>query len=233
MSNIGKGLAVYMADNNDRFPWLISDNKWDASTGASQTISPGADTTYNVSTLLFVLIRDNQPPGIFICPSTSDAPDSNTKTSAGQNWDFSPFRIGGWEHVSYSYQAPMLDKKGRWGSGINADSNNDLVILADRTPAYDGKNAQFDWTNPGKAETKTGMSQNHTGGEIINVLYADLHVADVKQADAGIRNDNIYSCAGSAGEETAPETSQGPGTLDITKHSSPKDSFLLGPKKLP
>lgn len=234
IANIGKGLAVYTGSYNDQWPWLISDNKWDAATGASQTAGPSAGTTYNVSAILFVLVRDNQAPGIFVCPSTADTPDPNTKTGANYNWDFSPFRSGGAEHVSYSYQAPIRDPNGAWHTGVDSRSDSGLIILADRTPTYDGLNATFNWGNPGGAAPATGMSQNHEKGEMVNLLFQDLHVGDsTGRADAGINNDSIYSCANSQGDPPTPETSQGPGTLDLTKHSSPKDSFLLGPKKMP
>jgi prepilin-type N-terminal cleavage/methylation domain-containing protein len=238
ISSIAKALAIYTSANKDRWPWIVSDNQWNAPTGASQQFEPNLTTNYNVSALLFCLVHDYSGPiGIFVCPSTSDTVDPNTKTPGrsygwGWNWDFSPYRIGGTEHVSYSYQAPMRDANGSWGSGVTSKSSAGLVILADKTPTYDGQNALFNWADPGKADPKAGMSQNHKG-EMINLLYADLHVGDsVGRADVGINNDNIYSCADSEGNPPRPATEQGPGSLDLSNHVSPTDSFLLGPKKM-
>lgn len=236
LSNIGKGLALYAADNQNRWPWLVSDNRWNAPTGASRFVAPSPTATYNVSSLLFMLVRDNQSSGIFLCPSTMDRHDPNTKemsNGTAYNWDFSPYRDGNAEHVSYSYQAPMLDANGVWVCGANDLSDPNLVIAADRTPTYDGKTATFNWASPGKADPRTGMSQNHTGGKIINVLYADIHVAEAGRANVGVGGDNIYSCASSTGSPPSPATDGGAGTLNLGNHRSDKDSFLLGPTKMP
>jgi prepilin-type N-terminal cleavage/methylation domain-containing protein len=236
---IGKGLAIYSANFKDQFPWIVSNNRWSARTGASQTAEPNTDVNYNVSALLFMLLHDGAGGGEFFnCPSTADTPDPHTmnyNARCGWNWDFSPYKVGKAEHISYSYQAPMRDANGTWGSGVTAKSNPGLVILADRTPSYDNQNALFNWADPGQADPRTGMSQNHKG-ESINMLYADLHVGEsVGRADAGINNDNIYSCADSEPDANGvpqPATEQGSGSLDLANHISPTDSFLIGPKKM-
>jgi type II secretory pathway pseudopilin PulG len=231
---IGKALQIYTNGNSDPFPWFVTDNRWDAATGENRAAEPSDKTNCNVSALLFALVRCGQSPGIFVCPSTADVRDPNTKDQSGKYfWDFSPYRAGGAEHVSYSYQAPQVDPDGNYDSGVTPFSNPKLIILADRTPAYDGKNATFNWASPGGADAKTGMSQNHTGGEMINVLFADMHVEDREgRADVGINNDNIYSAAGLGAGGNALGTNQGPGTLKLSDHRSPRDSFLLGPKKM-
>jgi prepilin-type processing-associated H-X9-DG protein len=233
LHNIGEALGAYVTENAGQFPWLQSDNRWDAATGESQQRAPSSQTKYNVSALLFLLVRGNQSPGIFVCPSAGDVPDPNTRTGQEFNWDFSPYSRCQVEYVSYSYQSPLLDSRGVWRSGVAADSNGALPILADRTPTYAGLNAQFNWASRGRANPKTGMSQNHWDGETVNVLYADLHVDwGVGRADCGIRNDNIYSAAGSGADGHPLDTNQGPGTLDVSDHRSLNDSFLLGPKKM-
>jgi len=235
LSNIGKGLGIYTASSMDTFPWMNSDHQWDAATGASQQAAPSDKTNYNVSALLFVLVRDNQDANIFLCPSTRDTPDPHTKTKTAFNWDFSPYKDGNAEHVSYSYQAPLVtvkDKVATTTSGVTANSDSGLVVVADRSPAYEGLKPDFNWAKPGKDDPNLAMSQNH-GGAIINLLYADLHVGESKgRADAGIFNDNIYSAAGSGADGKTLETNQGPGTMKLSDHRSPKDSFLLGPKKM-
>ncbi|HUT56299.1 MAG TPA: type II secretion system protein [Phycisphaerae bacterium] len=230
-SNIGKGLAMYTSATQDQWPWLTSSNEWSAATGAGQTKAPSAKTNYNVSALLFMLIRDGQAPGIFICPSTKDAPDGHIKTKDRKyHWDFSPYADGNAEHVSYSYQAPRTNGR-NWRSGVTGASDSGLIILADRTPAYDGLKPDFNWAKPGKADPNTGMSQNHRG-EYINLLYADTHVGNSTRADEGIDKDNIYSCAGLGADGKPLATSQGPGTLKLSEHRSETDSFLMGPKKM-
>ena len=230
ISRIGKALAIYTAAFKDQWPWLIGSNEWSAATGAARLEKPTERTNYNVSALLFLLVRDGQDANIFICPSTADKPDPSTKTKVGGelvfiNWDFSPWKDGNAEHVSYSYQCPFGDPNAG-GSGVSSNSQAGLVVLADRTPAYDGLKPDFDWAKPGKDDPNTGMSQNH-GGAVINLLYADLHVGESKgRADCGINNDSIYSASGKK------DTEQGAGSLKLSDHLSVNDSFLVGPRKM-
>ena len=258
ISNIGKVLYLYMSDNGEDFPWVVSDNRWDAATGESRLKPPSPQTNYNVSALLFMLVRYCKDPNIFICPSTQDLPEPNPKTKDTYNWDFSPWKDGNAEHLSYSYQAPLCQGKSRletpprvvapaplfmgganeepdsldFTSGVSSNSDSGLVVLADRTPAYEGLKPDFNWADPGKGDPNTGMSQNH-GGAMINLLYADTHVGESRlRADCGVKKDNIYSAAGVGKDGKPLDTCQGPGSLKLSDHRSPNDSFLLGPKKM-
>ncbi len=219
-SNVGKGMAMYNAASKDQWPFVIASTDWSASTGASRTTSPTSSVNYNVTTLLFLLVRDGQSPGIFICPSSDDSSDPNTKTNNNYNWDFSPYGLGQSEHVSYSYQAP-LNSSGTYSSGVKGSSNSGLVILADKTPAYweSPKTATVNWGSSG-IDPKDGMSDHHTGGEYANLLYADIHVSNSTRADEGIDRDNIYSVGPSQ-----------EGNLTLSSHTNDEDSFLTGPKK--
>jgi prepilin-type processing-associated H-X9-DG protein len=116
---------------------------------------------------------------------------------------------------------------------VDGNSEAGLVVLAERTPAYAGLKPDFDWAKPGKDDSNTGMSQNHTRGQMINLLFADLHVGEsLKRADCGINYDNVYSAAG-AGENGKPlDVNQGPGSMKLADHKSPQDSFLIGPVKM-
>jgi prepilin-type N-terminal cleavage/methylation domain-containing protein/prepilin-type processing-associated H-X9-DG protein len=240
-NNIGKGLAMYTSAYGDQYPWVVSNNSWSAYTGQSRSTAPASGTNYNTTTLLFMLVRDNQSPAIFVCPSTSDKPDPNTKGNVGSTtgvylWDFSPYTNNTqYECVSYSYQAALntgTSGTPSYASGVNISSDSALVIMAEKTPEYWGstvtpaKGTNFNWTTPGSADPKTGMSDNHTYGEYTNVLYADNHVGNGQRADLGIANDNIYTTAsGSA------ETAQQGAVTPLSDHDSAKDSFLKGPIK--
>jgi prepilin-type processing-associated H-X9-DG protein len=215
ISAIGKALAIYTASYKDQWPWLISNNQWDTTpTGAGRLLEPGDKTAYNVTAICFQLVRDGQGPGIFVCPSTRDMPDPNTKWDQSGKmvyaWDFTPYADGNTEHISYSYQAPMLNDKKEWLSGVTSNSDSGLIVLSDRTPAYDGLRPDFDWTKkvPGDSNASSaGMSQNHTRGEMMNLLFADLHVGETRaRADVGIEKDNIFSAAGK-GKTASPWTS--------------------------
>ena len=239
ISAIGKALAIYTGATKDgAWPWLQTANRWDAPTGEDREKGPSAEINRNVSALLFMLVRDGQTPGIFVCPATDDIRDPSTKKGNSFCWDFSPYKDGNAEHVSYSYQAPLCAPRPTdanrldLSSGVTNDANGGLIVLADRTPAYDGLAATFNWNDPGKADPKTGMSQNHAGGTI-NLLYADLHVGQsAVQADCGIGRDNIYSAAGLGANGKPLAVQPGAGSERLTDHLSPDDSFLEGPKKM-
>lgn len=232
-SNVGKGIGVYTSSQKDLWMWV--NVNWAAAnttlTGTARTpgvsgAPPATTAAMNVTALMFVLVRDNQAPGIFVCPSSGDTPDPNTKTGSYYNWDFSPFSQGGAEHVSYSYQAPVMTAGSTtYSNGVTTNSDSGLAILADRTPFYSAfLAAPVSWVNI--ANPAGAMSQNHTSGELLNVLYQDLHVGDSARGDCGISNDAIYYAAGAPPTETSQT-----GTNVMGAHTSLKDSFLVGPVK--
>ena len=69
------------------------------------------------------------------------------------------------------------------------------------------------------------MSQNHTGGEFMNVLRTDGSVNKAERADDGISDDNVFTVAND------PSGVDPEGSVDYKAHSSLKDSFLINPKK--
>ena len=231
---IGKGLALYASANGDNYPWVQASASWSAATGQNRATAPSAGANYSVSALLFVLVRDGQAAGLFICPSTLDKADPNTRSDTAWYWDFSPYSVGGTEHLSYSYQSPLnVSTTGTpaYASGVGPASDALLAVLSERTPAYAGgavgdtvRRADFPWDNPGDSDPRAGMSPNHTDGEYANVLYADGHVANTNRADIGVNNDNIYSSA-----IGARDVQRGAGSLVLADHDSAKDSFLTGP----
>ncbi|HUT59967.1 MAG TPA: type II secretion system protein [Phycisphaerae bacterium] len=229
-SNVGKGLAMYNSASQDQWPFVQASTSWSANTGQNRGQAPSSSTNYNVTTLGFMLVRDGQAAGIFVCPSSDDAVDPNIKdTNGNYHWDFSAYGAGGAEHVSYSYQAPK-NSGGTYSSGVTGSSDSGLVILADKTPAYwpAPKLATTNWTSNSLTgdQMKNGMSDHHTGGEYTNLLYADIHVGNSTRADEGIDKDNVYTSA--TGSNL---TDRGAGSLNISDHDSPDDSFLVGPKK--
>ena len=187
---------------------------------------------------MFMIVRSGQPVDIFRCPSDKNVNkmESSKFTSGGKSyyyWDFYDEKgSSAADHcnkVSYSIQAPLYDPvTGKYSTGYTADSKGGLAIMADKTPAFDGKTPTTDWTNASlsDAQRKAGMSQNHEDGEFINVLYTDFHVAGSNRADVGIGNDNIYSASNIAAGGT-----QGPGSTTLTEHLSTDDSYLIGPIK--
>lgn len=233
-NSLGKGLAMYVNSNNDQYPMLLSNNSWGtATTGADVFTAPSATRAFNVSGLLFLLVRDGQSAGFFVCPSSGDTSDNNVKdpnATGSYHWDFNKYGASGPEHVSYSYQAPISTTSGgttAWGSGVTSGSDGGLVIMSDKNHAYMGVApymVAYNWGAFNSSTCKNGMSQNHTSGEYINYLFADYHVGNGNRADVGINNDNIYSAFG-----TTSTYNYGSTVTDPVSHSNVNDSFLLGP----
>jgi prepilin-type N-terminal cleavage/methylation domain-containing protein len=235
ISAVGKGIAIYTAANRDQWMWMQSSGTWDSTSIGANMGDANSTTNRSISALLFMLIKDGQGPAIFTCPSTSDTPDPNSKNGATFNADFNGSGNGGQEHLSYSYQCPIGDANtgANCKSGVTSSSEAGVVVLADRTPQYSSSTtvgnctytATFNWTTPGGADLRSGMSANHTAGEMINLLFADLHVGDsTGRADCGISSDNVYS---SANADYASGSTQ---YTTMAKHTSLRDTFLIGPK---
>jgi prepilin-type processing-associated H-X9-DG protein len=266
VSAIGKAIPIYTGGGADDWMWLQSSDDaivWGGSgtdtggttgtkTGVNRNMAPytqagGGSHAYNVSTLLFMLVRAGQAPGIFVCPSTPDSVDPNAKDMKGNYfYDFSPFSYGGKEHISFSYQAPMGTGNSCL-SGVNQYSNPLMPILSDRTPEYDklyngapkigttAVGAKFQWVStPAGADMRAGMPQAHSSGEMMNLLYADSHVGDATRADVGVNKDMIFTTL-RAGIDFTPPSKTGALTMDKTLRTSSNgtDSELVGPDKSP
>jgi prepilin-type N-terminal cleavage/methylation domain-containing protein/prepilin-type processing-associated H-X9-DG protein len=252
ISAIGKGVGIYTAASRDQWMWLVCNANAQAGWESTKVgTSMGLRTTYTTSTpfsitaLLFVLVADGQAPGIFVCPSTQDAMDPNTKFQNQYSMDFNPYNAYGQtvEHESYSYQCPNVSGTGgsaTVGSGVNSNCEAGLVVLADRTPNYVGTmnttigntcyNAVFNWYSPGTFDMRGGMSANHSSGEMINLLFADLHVGEsLGRADVGINNDNVYTNATTSDTNQSTGVAASSGT-STANHQSFRDSYLIGPQ---
>ncbi len=234
LNGVGKGIVLYQAESDDSTPWIDS-SSWSTTTGdhADDTSQPGA---VSPTALMFLIVRTGQPVDMFRCPSDSNASKmtSTRFTSGGSNyyyWDFydkdGTTASDHCKKVSYSYQAPVYNSAGSsYSCGYTSNSLGSLAVMADKTPDFDGEDATTDWTADPMAEAsrKSGMSQNHSSGDFINVLFADSHVKGDKRADVGPGNDNIYSASNDSDGGT-----QGAGSLTLTQHLSVDDAFLIGP----
>lgn len=229
LKGVGSGILLYQSDNDDVSPWIDS-TSWATTTGshAAETSQPG---TVSVTALMFLVVRSGQPVDIFRCPSDSNATKmSTTRFTSGSDsyyyWDFydkdTDTATAHCKKVSYSYQAPLNDGSGNYSSGVSGGGA--LAIMADKTPVFDG-NSLSSWDGISEENRKKSMSQNHSAGDFINVLFADFHVKGGKRADVGIGSDNIYSESGtSAGSQTST-------TVSVSNHQHEDDSFLIGPIK--
>lgn len=237
LKSIGGALTIYKGTNDNRWPW-ISDKitGWENNRTGDENLrkkDPFEDANdpgeRAITSLMFLVIRENQPAKLFICPSVSnDAADTNIKNveDAGEDeepeyyWDFSYAY-----NVSYSWQAPIKDKQGKYRQGIN-DNDNDAVVIGDKTPETameEWNNSEWDPKLKG-AQVQPHMSQNHSRGKQLNVLYVVLNVAKSDRPDIGVNKDMIYTASGLDRRGSRSKTGK-----SISDHKSSRDTFLIGP----
>jgi len=241
LNGIGKGLVIYQAENRDAFPWLVSaDTTWDeTATGNDFETAPEDGGEYSVTALMFLLVREGQGAKLFICPSTGHQAMEDLKYEvSGETyyyWDFYDVDGNSDELVDYSYQCPITDADGDVSNGVTGSvSLGSLAITADQSPYGDFSNNGSSTVDPGDWDVgasgdtlKEHVSQNHTSGEYMNVMYGDAHVAHDNNPMLGISEDNVFTACGDAdidddgGKEGADE--------GIGNHTQAEDSYLIGP----
>ncbi len=235
LASINKAVIIYKGENDGAWPWLYDTmSEWDTTAvGTNRNVSPFGkkDDPNNpkrrsVTSLMFMLVRMNQSPGIFRCPSDRNAEyDLDVKAYADDGdilegeyyWDFAKP-----QNVSYSWQAPLW-KGGRFAQGMD---NNEVeaVAVADMTPAATKAGWKAaDVTKLDGAALEAQMSPNHQG-ERVNVLRVAGYIQPQKRPDVGVDKDNIYTASGDPNAGSPSATS-----LDIRKHLSKSDTFLIGP----
>jgi prepilin-type N-terminal cleavage/methylation domain-containing protein len=232
LNAMGKQMALYLGENNDNYPWIAVANNatWTVVTGGvARTTTPSTAVDRCISGLMFMLIRAGAGSNTFCCPSdTATRPDNNTK---GAYWDFSTAA-----NISYSLTAPMPGATAgltKFGATVNSEST--IAMIADKTPDYDETSSNLvnwpgDYTSFGTDTTKKlqNKSQNHTKGEVINVLHVDSSVSEETTPLCGVNGDNIYTCSNSSGGGSQKSTAITLGAAAVN-HKTDLDSFLLGP----
>jgi prepilin-type N-terminal cleavage/methylation domain-containing protein/prepilin-type processing-associated H-X9-DG protein len=228
LNGIGKGMVIYQAENRDAFP-MISGTTWITATGGDvreDDPDPASPVARSVTSLMFLMIRSGQGAKLFVCPSTGHTAEDDLKQEANNAlycWDFTDAT-----KVDYSYQCPLAGD----ANGVSASvSLGSLAIAADQSP-YDGLGNSNSGADPANTtglsgeDLKDHVSQNHTSGEYMNVLYGDAHVANSNRPTVGISNDAIFTACNSA--DVAADGATGT-TITLAGHQSAEDSFLIGP----
>jgi hypothetical protein len=239
LRSINSAITLYRSANDGAWPWMYDKmTAWDTTqVGANRNINPfGTKDDPNnpkprsITSLMFLLVRQDQPPGMFRCPfdrnhvvardvkATQDIGGKASGVLEGEYyWDFSQP-----ENVSYSYQAPIWNN-GRFTQGIDSNQT-ETVVIADMTPAATKAGWKpADVTKLDGEAIEAQNSPNHKGKQV-NILRVAGNVAAVKRPDVGIDNDNIYTASGDPNAGSRSATS-----LDIRKHLSQRDTFLIGP----
>jgi len=246
LRSINSAIVLYRSANDGAYPWLSDTmTAWDTTpVGANRDVNPfgtGDDPNNpkprSITALIFMLVRQDQPPGMFRCPSDKSSVwdrDSKARRDDGDKtsgvlegeyyWDFSKP-----ENVSYSWQAPIW-KDGRFLQGID-NAETETVVIADMTPP--ATKASWKPADISHLPPKAVMAQNSPNHQVEqnNLLLVAGNVIAAKRPDktAGLGGgimDNIYTAGGS---EANGSQWHGSTSLDIHKHLSPRDTFLIGP----
>jgi len=234
LSSINKALVIYRGENNGAWPWIANvTSDWSAvETSVNRKLNPRKDPNApgerSMTSLMFLLVRMNQSPGMFRCPSDKNSDvDLEVKADANDGdvlkgeyyWDFAKP-----ENVSYSWQAPLWRKRG-FIQGLDT-KETELGLCADMTPKYEGDEPWIPipfYDKMPRAKIEKQMSHNHYG-EQVNLLRAAGYVQPQKRPDVGDSKDNIYTAFGSDFKKRRISTS-----LNTRDHVHRSDTFLIGP----
>ena len=222
LNGIGKAMALYLNENNDAWPFLNGMNFDTTNTGKNFDVEPplGGETpdARSITSLMFMLVRKDQGAKLFVCPSTTDSADQDVKHLEGSdrvyNWDFHDN-----DNVSYSYQCPIDPDE---TNGVTSRTSAGAVVMADKTPGNVFNSWDIDFSGD---ELMPYVSQNHTRGQYMNMLFADMHAGHGKRPDVGWQDDNIFTASDDANEGSDEATS-----VSAADHLCVNDSFLIGPK---
>jgi prepilin-type processing-associated H-X9-DG protein len=209
LTGIGKALNLYATENADQFPTVMlpgvlgtysNQPRPSAATSdakavlASYAASPYPQAGDPMACLWMLVLKGNVGPKQFICKSDPAAPTSSDQTDASGNF-YDNFGAGPDPNcISYSFAYPWT----RDGSGTTVVGNwwrstmdSSLPLGADMSPLI-GTGGK-DPTAAIGGDPKIYNSNNHSGGEGQNVLFADAHVEFTKHPYVGQDGDNIWT----------------------------------------
>jgi len=238
LRSINSAITLYKSANDGAYPWLHDKiTAWDTTlVGTNRNVDPNGmhDDPNNpkprsITSLMFLLVRMNQPAGMFRCPDDQNSVvDRDVKADANNGdvpegkyyWDFSKP-----ENLSYSYQAPRYISATTYANGID-NSLMELIVYADMTPKYQGDEK---WTpipitdQTSQADIEKQLSYNHKGKQV-NILRVAGNVEAQKRPDVGDSQDQIYTTYGANFKARRSATS-----TTLTDHKKSRDTFLIGP----
>jgi hypothetical protein len=233
LSRLGESLSAYSRENRGELPRVVYDavnrpRSYTAFTGPDSPDPFAKDSAVqpnDVTASLWLLVRGNfisseyvPVTAVFICPSTTDTPDTLTDTFGNACSPLRRSNFRGPSHLSYSYAMPFSDAP---EYKLLADTLPwDFVVMADGNP---GTRPPQDVTRPryGDApdQLSVGNSRNHRGAGQY-VLRGDLHVDKLQSTPfCGHSHDNIYT-AGSP-QPVATTSSSQPATAASTEPADP------------
>ena len=234
LAGLGKSLQLYLTSYDDKYPYLAASGFFSA-TGTGRTIAPDANTAAqarSITAIMFLLVREGNDAGIFVCPSDTAEKDPSVKDSNGDyRWDFTDD-----PNVSYSIQCVKTATNLHFSLARQ-------FFMADKTPAYDSNTTMASWAptrTMSSADMKKSMPSNHQY-EVFNAVRGDGSASTNRRADIGelatylgqaCTADCIYSnYAGNAGGGRAQSQTDAAFTTDDSgsEWQDRNDAFLVGP----
>jgi len=221
LSGIGKALATYANENEQRWPIVahteFTGATYSGLTSVSHVQNTGTNRTTNsalqaniqnqvsVARSFWMLVRDGATaPKQFVCPSSS-----TDSTAADDNPELY-FDFPGGKYLSYGMQVPYAPVA---KPSMDMADPSRMAGAADKGP-YSGPLEGYGGTAPSPIDPPSTLtidspaddwakynSPNHGGsgqGEGQNVLYVDTHAEFVKKPIEVVGNDNIYTRWGAA-----------------------------------
>jgi prepilin-type N-terminal cleavage/methylation domain-containing protein/prepilin-type processing-associated H-X9-DG protein len=144
----------------------------------------------DITASLWLLVRCGYiDPAVFVCPSTSDQPDS---IPPGPGGGLRRSNFAASKNLSYSYACPFTDA---FDFEFSTDRlPGEFALLADKNPGFDcdGLRVLGPQHDSPPFELAKGNSLNH-GQAGQNVLYGDGHVEFEPSPFVGVGGDNIYT----------------------------------------
>lgn len=218
LRQVGQGLLLYANDNKSypRTRYNPAQNNVVCFTPVNQTgnqsdpFANNGPTFNDVTASMFLLVRNDLNPEVFICPSSNQDKDTMGGLPASQRSNFTTQ-----QNYSYSFtnMYPSTNNVSAAGSPISMGykwrdgGSADFAIGADRNDATLTSN-----TNVNSASSASQIKQlnsNNHGQEGQNVLFNDGHVDWFTTAFAGANKDMIY------GYVTAPQQINGEFTQPV------------------
>ena len=230
---LGGAMADYAARNGGNYPRVgynpaVAPAGYTAFTGpdTARPFARGSPVSHNdVTASLWLLVRLKlAEPADFICPSTTDLPDSlldahGRPVPVDQRGNFR-----GPASLSFSYACPFGDAP---GYRLNDTRRAGFALMADRAPNL-ALASVVPASTAGPLELAAANSPNH-GRAGQNVLYAQGDVEFESTAYCGIDHDNIYTAAtrAPAGKPLgAPADEVGAQGVNLSPGNA-TDSFLV------
>jgi prepilin-type N-terminal cleavage/methylation domain-containing protein len=270
LAGIGKAYLIYQNDNDDKFPmypnnttggWFCYKTNMGATTGQEEstgiklykpTSTPGINgNCHGITALMFALVRKpyETSAGMFVCLSDNASPDTATKdpNTGLYYWDFSKPTNVSYSHQMVNYNKPFKFPRQFLLADKNPDWNTGMTTAPSKWQGLKLSNA----ANLTVDQVRLFNSQNHSSGEMQNVLMGDGSTAKPAQADVGLLardntnsypKDNIFTAYDATPGPPGPtpncqdsqRTGTGTSTTTWKDHwidslDNQNDAFLIGP----